>query len=64
MPVLLRPDGFVQVGWDPRRAVLVRTPSGLTADGLAALLRVMQSRIAMPDLLARAADLGLDDSSR
>jgi bacteriocin biosynthesis cyclodehydratase domain-containing protein len=64
MPVLLRPDGFVQVGWDPRRAVLVRTPSGLTADGLAALLRVMQSRIAMPDLLARAADLGLDDQQQ
>ena len=25
-PVLLRPDGAVQVGWDPRRAVLVRPP--------------------------------------
>ncbi len=31
MPVLLRPDGAVQVGWDPRRAVLVRPPRGLTA---------------------------------
>ena len=31
MPVLLRPDGAVQVGWDPRRAVLVHPPSGLTA---------------------------------
>ena len=29
LPVLLRPDGAVQVGWDPRRAVLVRPPSGL-----------------------------------
>ena len=55
MPVLLRPDGFVQVGWDPRRAVLVRTPTGLTADGLAAVLRMMQARVSMPDLLARAA---------
>ncbi|CAN1494484.1 hypothetical protein MCEMAEM6B_00294 [Mycobacteriaceae bacterium] len=25
MPVLLRPDGAVQIGWDPRRA-LVRPP--------------------------------------
>ena len=24
MPVLLRPDGAVQVGWDPRRAVLLQ----------------------------------------
>lgn len=61
MPVLMRPDGFVQVGWDPRRAVLVCTPSGLTADGLASVLRMMQSRIPMADLLARAAELGLDD---
>jgi bacteriocin biosynthesis cyclodehydratase domain-containing protein len=61
MPVLLRPDGFVQVGWDPRRAVMIRTPDGLTADGLAALLRMMQTRISMSDLLARAAAMGLDD---
>lgn len=61
MPVLLRPDGFVQVGWDPRRAVLVRTPVGLSADGLAALLRMMQSRIGMDTLLARAHNLGLED---
>ena len=32
MPVLLRPDGAVQVGWDPRRAVLVRPPEGLSAE--------------------------------
>ncbi len=64
MPVLLRPDGFVQVGWDPRRAVLVRTPSGLTADGLAALLRMMQSRIGMDDMLERAVDLGLEDTKQ
>ncbi|MCV7103140.1 cyclodehydratase, partial [Mycobacterium palustre] len=31
LPVLLRPDGAVQVGWDPRRAVLVRPPGGLGA---------------------------------
>ncbi|MFZ3319733.1 MAG: cyclodehydratase, partial [Mycobacterium sp.] len=24
LPVLLRPDGAVQVGWSPRRAVLIR----------------------------------------
>jgi bacteriocin biosynthesis cyclodehydratase domain-containing protein len=64
MPVLLRPDGFVQVGWDPRRAVLVRTPRGLTADRLAALLRLMQSRVSMANLLARAVELGLDDQAQ
>ncbi|MFN8033929.1 MAG: cyclodehydratase [Mycobacterium sp.] len=42
MPVLLRPDGAVQVGWSPRRAVLVRPPDDVTAAGLAAVLRAMQ----------------------
>lgn len=64
MPVLLRPDGFVQVGWDPRRAVLVCTPDGLTTDALAALLRTMQSPIAMADLLAKAVELGLTDEDQ
>ncbi|MFY9918137.1 MAG: cyclodehydratase [Mycobacterium sp.] len=43
MPVLSRPDGVVQVGWDPRRAVLVRPPSGMSTAALAELLRVLQS---------------------
>jgi len=41
MPVLLRPDGAVQIGWDPRRAVLIRPPMGLTSGGLAAVLRAL-----------------------
>ena len=41
MPVLLRPDGAVQVGWDPARAVLVRPPDGLTASALAEVLRTL-----------------------
>jgi bacteriocin biosynthesis cyclodehydratase domain-containing protein len=43
MPVLSRPDGVIQVGWDPRRAVLVRPPSGMTTAALGALLRALQS---------------------
>jgi bacteriocin biosynthesis cyclodehydratase domain-containing protein len=53
MPVLLRPDGVVQVGWDPRRAVLVRPPRGLTATGLAELLRTMQSGATLAELQVR-----------
>jgi hypothetical protein len=50
MPVLLRPDGTVQVGWDPRRAVMVRPPVGLTAVALAGVLRSMQSESGIEDL--------------
>jgi bacteriocin biosynthesis cyclodehydratase domain-containing protein len=58
-PVLLRPDGAVQVGWDPRRAVLVQPPPGLTAATLAELLRSMQSGATLADLKAAACVRGL-----
>jgi bacteriocin biosynthesis cyclodehydratase domain-containing protein len=58
-PVLLRPDGAVQVGWDPRRAVLVHPPSGLGAAGLADLLRTMQSGATVAELQLR---FGIDPS--
>lgn len=50
MPVLLRPDGAVQIGWDPRRAVLVRPPRGLSPGGLAALLREMATPMSVAEL--------------
>ncbi len=53
MPVLLRPDGAVQVGWDPKRAVLVRPPEGLSAAALAELLRALQYGATLADLRAR-----------
>lgn len=62
MPVLLRPDGAVQVGWDPRRAVLVRPPNGLAAAGLATLLRSMWSPTPLPELQRRAIEHGLTDT--
>jgi hypothetical protein len=54
MPVLSRPDGVVQVGWDPRRAVLVRPPTGLTARALGDLLRVLQSGATLAEVQALA----------
>jgi len=61
MPVLLRPDGAVQVGWDPRRAVLVRPPGGLTAEALAQVLRTMRSNVRVGDLHREAVRHGRVD---
>jgi hypothetical protein len=61
MPVLSRPDGVVQVGWDPRRAVLVRPPAGMTSVALSDLLRVLQSGATVADLRALAD--GVDPSA-
>jgi bacteriocin biosynthesis cyclodehydratase domain-containing protein len=61
MPVLVRPDGLVQVGWDPRRAMLVEPPEGLSAVALADLLRAMQSGVSTPDLQGLARNRGITD---
>jgi len=61
LPVLLRPDGAVQVGWDPRRAVLVRPPDGLTTVGLADVLGWMHTPVSLVELRRRAAQQGLSD---
>jgi hypothetical protein len=63
LPVLLRPDGAVQVGWSPRRAVLIHPPRGFTPAGLAALLRTMHAPVPMSELQRQAggAAAELDD---
>ena len=63
MPVLLRPDGAVQVGWDPRRAVLVQPPDGLSAAALAAVLRGMQVPVGITHLHQLAGGHGLRDTA-
>jgi bacteriocin biosynthesis cyclodehydratase domain-containing protein len=62
LPVLVRPDGDVQVGWDPRRAKLIRTPDGLTAPALADMLRTMQTGVTLTELQELATNRGAADS--
>ena len=59
-PVLCRPDGTVQVGWDPRRAVVVRPPTGLSSSVLTTMLRTLQGAATTPDLQSVAAKHGAD----
>ena len=61
LPVLLRPDGSVQLGWDPARAVLVRPPEGLSAAALAALLRSLASPMSRTELVRRAGGTLVDE---
>ncbi|UVO12934.1 cyclodehydratase [Mycobacterium sp. SVM_VP21] len=63
LPVLLRPDGAVQVGWDPRRAVLVRPPRGLSTAALATILRSMQIPTTVAALRHEAAQHGPVDAA-
>ena len=52
LPVLLRPDGAVQLGWDPSRAVLVRPPEGLSASALVAILQSLPMEVSATVRLA------------
>lgn len=61
-PVLSRPDGTVQVGWDPRRAVVVHPPPGVSAGVLAELLRALQSAATLSELQKLAANHGAEES--
>ncbi|MGY4711436.1 TOMM precursor leader peptide-binding protein [Mycolicibacterium sp. CBM1] len=63
LPVLLRPDGTVQVGWHPRRAVQIHPPAGLSASGLAAVLRGMQVPMDAAGLQRLAAAHGMTDTT-
>jgi bacteriocin biosynthesis cyclodehydratase domain-containing protein len=63
MPVLLRPDGAVQIGWDPRRAVLVRPPAGLGSGGLATVLRALAAPLSSAEARRLARAHGLSDDA-
>lgn len=58
-PVLLRPDGAVQVGWDPRRAVLITPPDGVTQEQLAGLLHTLQAGATRVEIDTAAVQLGI-----
>ncbi|MGV0656278.1 cyclodehydratase [Mycolicibacterium thermoresistibile] len=61
LPVLLRPDGRVQIGWHPQRAVQIRPPTGLTAPGLRDLLLTLQTGATLDELTDAAARSGADE---
>lgn len=57
-PVLLRPDGAVQIGWDPRGAVRVRPPDGMTLAQLTELLHALQAGRSVQQLRSATGQFG------
>ncbi|AWT52927.1 hypothetical protein [Mycolicibacterium smegmatis] len=57
-PVLLRPDGAVQIGWDPRTAVRVRPPDGMTPTQLTDLLHALQTGRSIEQLRSATEQFG------
>lgn len=58
LPLLLRPDGSVQIGWDPARAVLVRPNDGLSVSSWVAILQSLTMNHSAVVRLATAREQG------
>ncbi len=59
-PVLIRPSGAVQLGWDPENALLVQPPPGVDAAALADVLRLLDGRRSHAAIVWEAARAGID----
>lgn len=63
LPLLLRGDGTVQLGWAPETAVLLRPPPEATGPALVALLRLLDGQHTRSAVVWRAAALGISPES-
>lgn len=59
-PVLTRPSGSLQLGWNPETALLLRPPAGVTAAALADLLRLLDGRHSRAEIVWQANRAGID----
>lgn len=59
LTILLRPDGEVQVGWDPERAILINPPAGVGARRMVSLLHHVDGSRSREELTGTAAAAGV-----
>ncbi|MHA4849229.1 hypothetical protein L1080_006700 [Rhodococcus sp. MSC1_016] len=57
--VLTRPDGRVQFGWDPERALILEPPPGILTEQLLAILRLLDGKTSRPHALWTAVESGM-----
>lgn len=57
--LLQRPDGRVQLGWDPDRAVVLAPPEGILAEEVVGVLRLMDGRTTRPTIMWSALERGI-----
>lgn len=62
VPILVRSNGWVQLGWDPETAVLCAAP-GLETQQVLGFLRLLDGLNSRPQIIWRAGALGLDPAA-
>ncbi|RVW05819.1 hypothetical protein EGT50_01460 [Rhodococcus xishaensis] len=58
-PVLIRPSGRVQIGWDPDTALILTPPAGVDTESLVAALQLLDGRTSRPTAVWRAIEHGI-----
>ncbi|TQC47557.1 hypothetical protein EEB14_19650 [Rhodococcus sp. WS4] len=59
IPVLVRPDGRVQFGWDPERTLVLAPPPGVRTEQVLAVIRLLDGKNSRPHILWTAVGYGL-----
>ncbi|WP_305092123.1 hypothetical protein [Prescottella sp. R16] len=59
LPLLVRPSGLVQIGWDPDTALVLTPPAGVDADTLVSVLELLDGRTPRPTIVWRAVEHGI-----
>lgn len=57
--VLVRPDGRLQFGWDPERALVLAPPPGVRTEQLLAVVRLLDGKNSRPHILWTAVGYGI-----
>ncbi|TSD97285.1 hypothetical protein FOS14_14980 [Skermania sp. ID1734] len=59
LPILLRRDGRVQLGWDPERCRALRPPAGVEPETLVEVLELLDGQHSRPTIVWRAVECGI-----
>lgn len=59
LPVLIRPSGRIQIGWDPETSLILTPPATVDPQALVAVLGLLDGRTSRPGVVWRAVERGI-----
>ncbi|MFC9514309.1 TOMM precursor leader peptide-binding protein [Nocardiaceae bacterium NPDC056970] len=59
LPILVRPSGRIQIGWDPETAMILTPPASVDPQALVSVLGLLDGRTSRPGVVWRAVEHGI-----
>ncbi|MCA1006508.1 TOMM precursor leader peptide-binding protein [Rhodococcus hoagii] len=59
LPILVRPSGRIQIGWDPETAMILTPPASVDPQALISVLGLLDGRTSRPGVVWRAVEHGI-----